>query len=1018
MPVSNLTEYGCKNLFHNFINTNYDGLTFIKNNDFSLLNLSQNNKYVVKIDCAIKGRYKKGLMKINVNTIEILEFINSVEYNNFIIEPYIENITIEPFVKKSNEYYISIVNNDINLSINYSQNGGIELDKNSPIKSISIPFDKKLDNNDFFNLDINYGDNHIKMFLNNLLSFYNYYHLTFLEINPFIIINNQINILDMFCSVDSTSLYLQHMQEVSKYIFKNKVDDKIKELDERTGGSLKFKLLNPNGNIWLLVAGGGASVAYMDTLCSLGYKDEIANYGEYSGNPPTELVYQYCCYIFEKINNSASDKSYYLFIGGAIANFTLVDKTFEGIIKAITEYKIVFTNKDIKVIVRRGGPNYEIGLKNIKNCCESLNIYCNINGPEISLTQIIKDNLNNKNIKDLINDNIYNYDLNLLLIYKNYSCQLQPNTKMGIYGGDYQNIAQRIIDFDIISNRNEPSIGYIIDPNIVNKKLLQLYWKDNVIIMIPIYKEIPNNFTSVKGIINYASFRSAYASSVLCLKNNNIDWIAIIAEGMPELFAKKLSREFPNKLIIGPSTIGGIIAGNLRIGNTGGTIDNIISSYLHSNNGCVGIITKSGGLLNELCYLVSKSLLGVHSAISIGGDRYPCTNFIDIAMIYNNNPQIKLIVILGEVGGTQEIIIAQAYKNKLFNKPILGLCLGNSAEYFKDTNIQFGHAGAFINDNYEKASFKNEYMRYCGIIVPDDFDNISNELSKIYTNININNNINPKIDLKNNIIESLKNRKKYDIISSICDERGEELEYNNTKITDLEPNIGTAISNLWFKKNLPVYMQKYFEFIIFITADHGPCVSGAQNTIITTRAGKDLVSSLCSGLLTIGPKFGGAVNQAGLDFYYGWKNKYTAYNFVEYMKNKGQIISGIGHKIRSKDNPDGRVVMLNNFIRDNFPKEVDLNITNFAKQVEEITLKKKNNLILNVDGFIAVSILDGLLHHFSTEYVERLLELDIFNAFFILGRTIGFIGHHIDQKMLGTDLYRMPQERVGYIKDQ
>ena len=202
----------------------------------------------------------------------------------------------------------------------------------------------------------------------------------------------------MFCSIDSTALYLQHMTILSEYIYEVKVDNKIKELDERTGGSLKFKLLNPNGNIWLLVAGGGASVAYMDSLCSLGYKNEIANYGEYSGNPPTELVYQYCCYIFEKINNSVSDKPYYLFIGGAIANFTLVDKTFEGIIKAINEYKTVFTNKNIKILVRRGGPNYELGLKNIKNCCDNLNIFCLVNGPEISLTQIVKDNLINKNI--------------------------------------------------------------------------------------------------------------------------------------------------------------------------------------------------------------------------------------------------------------------------------------------------------------------------------------------------------------------------------------------------------------------------------------------------------------------------------------------------------------------------------------------------------------------------------------------------------------------------------------------
>ena len=117
MPISNLTEYGSKKLFNNFITANYEGLSFNKTNNFSLLNLCENNNYVIKIDCAIKGRFKKGLMRININKNEIIEFINSVNYDNFIIEPYVENMTIEPFVKKSNEYYISILNNNINLII-------------------------------------------------------------------------------------------------------------------------------------------------------------------------------------------------------------------------------------------------------------------------------------------------------------------------------------------------------------------------------------------------------------------------------------------------------------------------------------------------------------------------------------------------------------------------------------------------------------------------------------------------------------------------------------------------------------------------------------------------------------------------------------------------------------------------------------------------------------------------------------------------------------------------------------
>lgn len=59
---------------------------------------------------------------------------------------------------------------------------------------------------------------------------------------------------------------------------------------------------------------------------------------------------------------------------------------------------------------------------------------------------------------------------------------------------------------------------------------------------------------------------------------------------------------------------------------------------------------------------------------------------------------------------------------------------------------------------------------------------------------------------------------------------------------------------LWFKKRLPSYAAKFIELVLQISADHGPCVSGAHNTIVAARAGKDLISSLCSGLLTIGPR--------------------------------------------------------------------------------------------------------------------------------------------------------------------
>ena len=65
----------------------------------------------------------------------------------------------------------------------------------------------------------------------------------------------------------------------------------IQSLDERTGASLKLTVLNPNGRIWTLVAGGGASVIYADTICDLGFSKELGNYGEYSGAPSQVLCF-------------------------------------------------------------------------------------------------------------------------------------------------------------------------------------------------------------------------------------------------------------------------------------------------------------------------------------------------------------------------------------------------------------------------------------------------------------------------------------------------------------------------------------------------------------------------------------------------------------------------------------------------------------------------------------------------------------------------------------------------------
>jgi ATP-citrate lyase alpha-subunit len=245
------------------------------------------------------------------------------------------------------------------------------------------------------------------------------------------------------------------------------------------------------------------------------------------------------------------------------------------------------------------------------------------------------------------------------------------------------------------------------------------------------------------------------------------------------------------------------------------------------------------------------------------------------------------------------------------------------------------------------------------------------------------------------------------LTSTISDERGEELTYNKIPVTDFvdKGSIANVIGHLRFKQQLPDYALDFLNTAIILMADHGPAVSGATNTIVTARAGKDVVDSLAAWLLTIGPRFGGAVSGAGQYFFQAVQAGQSAEQFISSMKKQGIYIPGIGHKIKSIYNPDKRCNILFALSK-KFPQTKYLD---FAKQVEALTVIKKPNLILNVDGHVAALLLDMMeAMSYTPQQIQQYINADVFNALFVLARSIGFIGHHIDQKRLGEWLYRTP----------
>jgi hypothetical protein len=121
------------------------------------------------------------------------------------------------------------------------------------------------------------------------------------------------------------------------------------------------------------------------------------------------------------------------------------------------------------------------------------------------------------------------------------------------------------------------------------------------------------------------------------------------------------------------------------------------------------------------------------------------------------------------------------------------------------------------------------------------------------------------------------------------------------------------------------------------------------------------------------------------------------------------LVPGIGHRIKSRNNPDLRVELVKEFVKNNFPST---KLLDYALAVEEVTTSKKDNLILNVDGCIAVCFVDLIRNcgAFTPEEAEEYLTMGVLNGLFVLGRSIGLIAHFLDQKRLRTGLYRHPWE--------
>ena len=196
-----------------------------------------------------------------------------------------------------------------------------------------------------------------------------------------------------------------------------------------------------------------------------------------------------------------------------------------------------------------------------------------------------------------------------------------------------------------------------------------------------------------------------------------IPLIICITEGVPvhDMLEIKQKLRRSHSVLIGPNCPGVLLPGRQLLG--------IIPASL-ATPGDTAIVSRSGTLTYEAMSLLTRAGFGQRYIIGIGGDMISGSSFVDCLQLFQNDPSVKRIVMIGEIGGISEITAADYIKQSI-NKPVYAYISGHSAP----AGIQMGHAGAILGTNaLESAAAKTAYLQQAGAIT-------ANSISKLIQKI-------------------------------------------------------------------------------------------------------------------------------------------------------------------------------------------------------------------------------------------------------------------------------------------